>query len=195
MMGAVSRFIDRTRLFPASLAAVAVMGIAQPVLACSGQRMVSDPNDPEYAARVVFTGTAVRRDDEFPGPIISSLDPYYWTFVVDGVELGDVGRRFTVASARSGASCGVDFTLGQRYRVVAWGGDVQGKPLVTGGDAELLPQLANNPPVEGEFGPPLADVLLAHALDPFTWLPIVGVLVLLVSVLMSIKPWRRRPLA
>jgi hypothetical protein len=141
----------------------------RPAAACSGSRII-DGNEADYATRVVFTGTAVRSDDEFIGPVISTADPIYWTFAVDSVSRGQAGERFTVTSPRGSASCAAGFELGKRYRVVAWGGDPS-RPKVLQGDATLLPPLADPPRIEGAFPPmritlPIAvgGVLVAGAL-------------------------------
>jgi hypothetical protein len=104
------------------------------------------------SADLVFTGTVVRVDDPTNGVSFSTMDPLYWTFVVDGVEKGEVPDRVTVASAIDGASCGYDFELGTRYRVYAADSDGNGQ-LTTGlgSGNRPLPALANGPKIEGEF--------------------------------------------
>jgi hypothetical protein len=161
MRGIIRLVMRNTRRW-ADLATVAVtamllsVAVTSPARACVGGPLL-DQNDPsadtyEEVAEVIFTGTVVRRDDEYLRDIVSSADPYFWTFVVDGVEKGDVGERFTVSSPRGGASCGFGFALGSRYRVLAWGGDDPGRPEVfSGNGTEQLEPLEDPPAVEGEF--------------------------------------------
>jgi hypothetical protein len=161
MRGIIRLVIRNTRRWAelATVAGTAMLlsfAVTSPARACVGGPLLdqSDPSADTYeeVAEVIFTGTVVRRDDEYVRDIVSSADPYFWTFVVDGVEKGDVGERFTVSSPRGGSSCGVGFTLGNRYRVLAWGGDEPGRPeVLSGNGTELLEPLEDPPPVEGEF--------------------------------------------
>jgi hypothetical protein len=145
-----ARELASVRLFLAVVALLAAQ-LIQPTgaFACSGGRLI-DASSPGYDARIMFVGTAVRREDEAFGPMVSTGDPILWTFVVDSVERGQVGNRVTIASPRGSETCGIDFTLGHRYRVTGWG-DGHAPPEAIHGDAVELEQLPNPPSVEGEF--------------------------------------------
>ena len=135
----------------AVLASTIALASASSAAACTvaGDRTRADHLD---AADVVFTGTAVRVDDSTNPVYASTLDPLYWSFVVDSVEKGAVGERVTVATAMSGASCGYTFELGRRYRVYAFHSDWYDH-LTTGlGSGNVvLASLGEPPRVEGEF--------------------------------------------
>ena len=146
------------RVVFAVIAVAAVLAMPSPAMACSGRPLLEEGLTYEERAGVVFTGTAVRVEDPWSGlgDTHSTFDPRRWTFVVDEVEKGEVGERFTVASAGSSASCGMEFKLGNRYRVIAW--DVgRGLEVFTANGTEAMPPLASPPPVEGTFtaGPPI----------------------------------------
>jgi hypothetical protein len=97
-----------------------------------------------------------------------------WTFVVDGVQKGEVGKRFTIATARMGASCGFTFHLGWRYRVVAWG-DMNGYPEVSiGNGTDLIQSLPNAPPVEGSFRAFLSPSAVLQLVTVLALLAVVG---------------------
>jgi len=99
-------------------------GGLSPALACS---LAPAPADPALAeqqqfdqATVVFEGVALSSNDPTAGARIqSSGDPVFFTFAPDRVLKGTPGARPVVSSAKSGASCGVTFTVGVRYRVFA----------------------------------------------------------------------------
>jgi hypothetical protein len=131
------------------IAALASVSAADAV-ACSGTRLLDDDWSEEFSrARVVFTGTAIRREEPLRiGNVTSTMDPIHWTFAVDAVEKGGGGDRITVSSARSSASCGVEFSLGQRYRVYASASGLIGLEVFMG-NVEELDALAIEPRVEG----------------------------------------------
>lgn len=122
-----------------------------PVAACSGGRLQVGDEPLEDAARAIFTGTVIRRDESFEWFGGSDYPMYDWTFVVDNVERGQVGERFTVASPQGSAACGIDFELGARYRVRAYDGLGASRLEVISGDAEPVPALASQPSLKGEF--------------------------------------------
>ena len=105
-----------TRALLAVAVLLALLANPPSAAACSGTALIGDDTTDPNAA-VIFTGTAVRREDEglfrFGGNL---FDPVRWTFVVDGVEKGSADRRMTIESERSDGSCGFRFQLGQRYR-------------------------------------------------------------------------------
>jgi cell division septation protein DedD len=79
-------------------------------------------SDQEYfnQAEVVFTGTVVGRDDPNAGSQArSSSDSIVWTFHVDRIYKGEAAEQQAVRSAMSGASCGFEFAMAQRYEVFA----------------------------------------------------------------------------
>lgn len=133
------------------LATTALVSAARPALACTIAGGLTE-EDHRKSADLVFTGTVVRLEDPTNGVSFSSMDPLYWTFVVDNVEKGEVPARVTVASAMMGASCGYEFKLGTRYRVYASQDDEAGH-LTTGlGSGNTpLPAVRNGPKVEGVF--------------------------------------------
>jgi hypothetical protein len=97
-----------------------VLGMASPASACSF--VVPGPTQHELLAQadLAFEGVALSsRDPNAGAPIISSGDPIIWTFAVDRPIKGPVHRLQEVTTARSGASCGVAFQEGVRYRVLA----------------------------------------------------------------------------
>ena len=140
----------RVPVFALALAIAAGLVSAPPAAGCVGTRLLGDEASAEAAADLVFTGTVVKRDEPFSFGLdfTSSADPIGWTFVVESVDKGPQLDRVRVESPRSGVSCGVEFTLGQRYRVLA---HAQGLSLsVAGGDATKLQPLpdAVRPPTE-----------------------------------------------
>lgn len=64
-------------------------------------------------ADVVFTGRTVERE-EAGGILVGSGDPVAWTFAVDRLHKGATRDEQEVVSARSEATCGVEFELGER---------------------------------------------------------------------------------
>ena len=80
------------------------------------------PTEEQYLADadVVFEGIAgPHRDPNAGAPIKTSGDPIFWTFTVERPIKGTVAPVQEVASARSGATCGIVFQEGVRYRVFA----------------------------------------------------------------------------
>ncbi len=80
------------------------------------------PTEEELLARAdtVFEGVATSRSDpNADAPTQSSGDPIVWTFAVDRQIKGTVTEPQDVSSARSGATCGITFRIGTRYRVFA----------------------------------------------------------------------------
>jgi HEAT repeat protein len=83
----------------------------------------SPPPEPLAAlakADAVFSGTAVgRRDPQEGAEIHSSMDPIDYVFATTRVWKGDFGDTVVVRTARSSASCGYSFVLGEEYLVYA----------------------------------------------------------------------------
>lgn len=124
-----------------SLTVIVFLVGAGSALACS----CADRSDAKHrqAADAVFAGTVVAISDPNPGPIISSVDPITYTFMVERSAKGVVGAMQEVVSARGGASCGCSFAQGARYVVYAGleGGALRAN--LCGGTRELT---ASEPP-------------------------------------------------
>ncbi len=98
--------------------AATTLVVPTPALGCTVEPM----SDEQYLANadVVFEGIAgPHRDPNAGAPITSSGDPIFWTFTVERQIKGTVAPVQEVASARSGATCGIVFEEGVRYRVFA----------------------------------------------------------------------------
>lgn len=120
---------------------------------------------------MVFTGTVVKRDEPFTlGAVVGSADPIGWTFVVESVEHGPQADRVRVESPRMDASCGIEFSLGGRYRVLAH--DQGGALTAMQEDATQLEGLSDDvrPPTE------------PGGLTFGSWPPVIGLAALLVIV-------------
>ena len=154
--------------------AVAAMALAHvaappPVGACSCTGL--DDRQALAQADVAFVGEVVARDEPTaPG---SSLDPAVWTFRVRTVFKGEAAALQGVASAMSGASCGLELpTDGSAVLVFArrephpmevdldgatlYGGLCEGSRALAG--APLDPSLgAGRAPAEGSSGVVSAD--------------------------------------
>lgn len=116
---------------------VSAVPVAQ-VAACSCMAMA--PGEAAAMAEVVFAGIPV---SEEPGP--ASPDAVVYTFQVDGVAKGDVGRQATVVAGGDSAMCGMSFALNERWLVFA---TTQDGALTTGLCAGNLPlQPDEEPPV------------------------------------------------
>jgi putative component of toxin-antitoxin plasmid stabilization module len=71
-------------------------------------------------ADAVFMGKAIARKDLKAGAKLrSGIDPIAWTFDVERVFKGNVAKQQSVLSAAMGASCGIQFKVGDRYQVYA----------------------------------------------------------------------------
>jgi hypothetical protein len=71
-------------------------------------------------ADVVFEGVALSANE--PLIIQSSGDPVEYTFSVEKTLKGDLpSQQVTMTTALSGASCGAEFQVGERWRVFAYG--------------------------------------------------------------------------
>jgi hypothetical protein len=169
----------RRRLSAALLLGIALTGlIATSAVGCVGGRLVG--LDAEVPPGVAFTGTVVKRVEPFSLWEMSSLDPIAWTFVVDDVQDGQASTRITVTSPRMDASCGIQFELGQRYRVNAVMGS-GGALEVISGDAHAIEPLAHPPRVEGSF-----DAALE-------WSPLLVALALMVALAMAVVAFGASP--
>ncbi|WP_405107784.1 hypothetical protein MHH28_27930 [Paenibacillus sp. FSL K6-1217] len=84
-------------------------------------------------SEAVFEGTVVRVKEKFK-LMKSSMDPVSVTFQVGARWKGELGEKVTVTTAQSGASCGFEFTKGERYIVYAGkeeAGDKEGTAKLT----------------------------------------------------------------
>lgn len=104
-------------LAAAVLAATLSLGLGARASACS---CVPQTGAQQTArADVVFRGTVTVIEPPITGFTFSSLDPMSIRFRVDAVYKGDAPRTFWVSTARWGASCGFEFTVGRDYTVFA----------------------------------------------------------------------------
>lgn len=109
----------------------------QVTYACSCAVPASPLEAMEQSA-AVFEGTVVSIKEKFK-IMQSSADPVQATFQVGARWKGEVGEKVTVTTALSGASCGFEFTKGERYIVYAGGEEAAGE----GGTAKLTVSLCS----------------------------------------------------
>ena len=100
-----------------AVAVAAVAAFAGPraevAVACSCVSVVPSRDLPKYDA--AFVGNVLSHRVEHPNaPIMSSIDPAYWTFDVDRVVKGNLPNQLVVRTASSGASCGLELRDGDR---------------------------------------------------------------------------------
>jgi hypothetical protein len=169
----------------AALAIGLVMLPVHRAMACSCAE-ISEKQATNQAA-VVFEGVVVGGPIEILGQVVSSADPVDFEFAVQNViKGGPLPDRIEVETARSGASCGAEFAVGQRWRVFAHGNAPDHLSSHLCGGNRLLDEQAPIPPSttdDGRSAPDLAAMLpLAFGTS---LLLIVGLLVVL---LRSIAP-------
>jgi hypothetical protein len=117
----VGRYGRRVRRYVVLTLIASVLFIGpQPALACtcapSSKARLGE------AAAVVFTGVVAgisRPFDIRSACTVSSMDPVFVAFDVESVYKGEVGKRATVGTVVSGASCGATFEMAKRYTVFA----------------------------------------------------------------------------
>lgn len=130
-------------------AGLSLLGAA-PAVACSCEPANRGQHAKE--ADAVFAGTLTDIDRPRGIPVISSGDEARYTFDVDAVYAGDVASAAVVASAWSGAGCGLEgMTVGERYVVIAYR---DGKGLgatLCGGTGPASPRLEGQ--VSNALGP------------------------------------------
>lgn len=126
-------------------------------------------------ADVAFVGVVAAIEDPSAGPAISSGDPLLYTFAVEEMLKGGERQSLAILSARSSASCGMEFSAAQRWRIYAYADE--GGKLQTGlcSGNELI---AEDVPV-----PPLSPP--APAPPPFAVIAAIGAL----AVLAGISAW------
>jgi hypothetical protein len=105
---------DMLRRILAVAAFVGVMTVATPVtqvLACS-------------CAQVTFEEALTNADAAWVGVVTAAEgnDPVRYTFAVEHMVKGELAITMDVVSSRSGASCGMEFALAQRWRIFAKNG-------------------------------------------------------------------------
>ena len=112
-------------------------------------------------ADVAFVGVVAAIGDPGVGPVVNSGELVHYTFAVESELKGELAGTIGLSSARSGASCGQEFALAQRWRVFAYV-DETGR-LQSGlcsGNELLAEDVPVPPPAPTSIMPP-ATVLLA----------------------------------
>jgi hypothetical protein len=127
------------------------------VLACSCAQM--SRQEALSNAEVAFVGVVAAIDDPGIGPVVGSGDPLRYTFAIEEAIKGEPAESLQLFSARSGASCGQEFGLAQRWRVYARADGVAGLTTSLCSGNELLTENAPLPPADPS--PPPAGLLLA----------------------------------
>jgi hypothetical protein len=107
------------------------------------------PAQRERDADLILTGTVVRATR--PSFLSSTAENVSWTFAVDEVEKGRRRNRIVVASPLGGPSCGYEFQVGHRYRVLADRQDGTTFHTGLGSGNDELPLLSERPPIEGDY--------------------------------------------
>lgn len=92
----------------AAAAALAALGVTQAGPACACSCVGTTDREAFARADAVFSGRLADRDEPW-WPVGSGGDRVTLTFEVDHVYKGDVISRQRVVTARSGASCGLEF--------------------------------------------------------------------------------------
>jgi len=88
------------------------------VFACSCMR--TTPAQALVNADFAFVGVVAAIDDPGSGPLVGSGDALRYTFAVEETLKGALAVSVDVQSARSSASCGMEFAAAQRWRVFAY---------------------------------------------------------------------------
>lgn len=137
---------------------VTLAGPTTHVVACSCAQMSRE--EALRNADVVFVGVVAAIDDPGIEPIVSSGDPLRYTFAVEDEIKGELASSIGLFSSRSGASCGQEFGLAQRWRVFAY---VDETGLLQSGlcsGNELLAEGVPIPPSTPKPNPPPVAALL-----------------------------------
>jgi len=112
-------------------------------------------------ADVAFVGVvAAVVDDPGGGPLVGSGDLLRYTFAVEQTLKGEAQTGFDVLSARSSASCGMEFAAAQRWRVYAYAENGKLQTGLCSGN-ELLAEGVPIPPIQSPPAPPPAALLVA----------------------------------
>lgn len=166
---------------------LAILPVRQ-AFACSCMEMTVD--EAAAAAHAVFTGTVI---DEQPlgrqtgpmgaiaatAPMPGGMGAVMYTFQVDGVVKGDVGKQASVLGGGDGASCGMSFALGERWMLFTmWDGTVHSTSLCSGNvplDADEDPPLPVSAPEGGDISQPPTEI-------PWTAVALLGAVILVAGV-------------
>ena len=149
------------------LAIAMAVGLAilpvQRAFACSCAEMTID--EAAAMAHAVFTGTVVEEQPvgretgpmgamAATAPMPGGMAQVLYTFAVDGVVKGDVGKQASVLGGGDGASCGMSFAMGERWMLFTmWDGTIHSTSLCSGNiplGADEDPPLPLSAPVDGE---------------------------------------------
>ena len=165
MSGRPYGMIRRTSALAVGATLAILLTVAGPISrahACSCMEL--QPGQALEHADVAFVGVvASARDPSGGNPVVGSMDPIHYTFVVQEVMKQGVPTAATVkvTSARDGASCGQTFAVAQRWRLYAYR---DGAGLSTGicSGNELLAERVPVPVIGSpEDGPPPLGLLIA----------------------------------
>ena len=148
------------------------------VLACSCAQMSQE--EALSNADVAFVGVVAAIDDPGVGPLVNSGEQLRYTFAVESEIKGELASTIGLFSARSGASCGQEFALAQRWRVFAYVDETGrlGSGLCSGNEL-----LAEDAPIPAQ--PPTS------VMPPITVLLTLGAILALAGI--SIWAFTRRP--
>lgn len=144
--------------------ALAVAGPVARVQACSCVALA--PGEALASADAALVGVVADAEDRSGGgPVMSTADIIVYTVVVEEVLKGDLraGQAVLVGSERSGASCGLEMAVGERWQMHL---RTQGGTLSTGLCAgnELLAEAVPLPAAAGPpAGPPAVPFLVGGA--------------------------------
>ncbi|MGH3938205.1 MAG: hypothetical protein ACRDTG_06160 [Pseudonocardiaceae bacterium] len=169
---------------------------APDALACSCAT-IGFPSQIERAD-VVFTGQAIERD-EAVGILAGSGDPVTWTFAVDRLHKGAAQDEQEVVSARSEATCGIEFEVGTTYLVFASGqSSDDADSMATGlcdGTRRLSEVSANDMKALGVIESPRGVTEPAAEADRWVPLLVAGLGAVIVGGFLSVvalRRWRNR---
>jgi len=123
-------------------------------------------------ADVAFVGVVAAVDDPGSGPLVGSGDMLRYTFAAEQTLKGEAQPGFEVLSARSSASCGMEFAAAQRWRVYAYADETGSLQTGLCSGNELLAEGVPIPPI----APPAA------ALPPLALLVAVGALIVVAGI-------------
>lgn len=137
----------RIPLLLATVALVTLANLAAPVgrvLACSCGGLGAD--QALANADAAFIGVVTQVAVPEAGPIISTADPIFYTFVVETALKGPLEEdgQVVVSSTRDGASCGQAFAISERWRIFAYSDKGQLATTICSGN-ELLAEHVSLP--------------------------------------------------
>lgn len=97
--------------------ALALLLVGTPMRAAACSCAMPNPIEATARAEAVFVGAVADRRGPAAGQMVSSADPVEYLFAVEEVRKGPIVSTVVVATALSGASCGMEFALGSRWLV------------------------------------------------------------------------------